>query len=144
MFIEFDLDGEVVRSGTSYSEEKISEENTLVFYAPEDKINPSEVYFSNGAVRWYTAEQLALKKAGSLLYGDWSNQSMQWIPHENYEVMWAGVKEQRNVLLKESDWTQLPDVPLTTKEAWAAYRQQLRDITGQPDPFNITWPTPPN
>jgi hypothetical protein len=30
-----------------------------------------------------------------------------------------------------------------TKEVWAAYRQALRDVTLQPDPFNIVWPTPP-
>jgi hypothetical protein len=56
---------------------------------------------------------------------------------------WYVVREQRNQLLQESDWTQLPDVPLSTKESWATYRQQLRDVTTQPDPFNITWPTAP-
>ena len=53
------------------------------------------------------------------------------------------MRKKRNALLAASDWTQLPDVPLETKEAWAAYRQALRDITEQPDPFNIVWPTPP-
>lgn len=53
---------------------------------------------------------------------------------------------QRNTLLAESDWTQLPDVPLGAeqKSAWAAYRQQLRDITDQPGfPDNINWPQKP-
>lgn len=46
--------------------------------------------------------------------------------------------------LSASDWTQLPDVPLATKEAWATYRQALRDITAQPGyPFNIIWPQAP-
>ena len=36
------------------------------------------------------------------------------------------------------------DVPLTTKEKWRDYRQQLRDITKQADPFKITWPTEPS
>lgn len=41
------------------------------------------------------------------------------------------VRGQRNAKLAESDWTQLPDAPLSAEEkaAWAAYRQQLRDIT---------------
>jgi hypothetical protein len=56
---------------------------------------------------------------------------------------WANVKQQRNCFLYASDWTQLPDVPLATKEAWATYRQALRDITNQPDPFTIQWPTQP-
>jgi len=59
------------------------------------------------------------------------------------EVVWPVIRARRDALLVQSDWTQLPDVPLATKEAWAAYRQQLRDITFQPDPHNISWPTPP-
>ena len=42
-------------------------------------------------------------------------------------------------MLKDCDWTQLLDSPVD-KTAWATYRQELRDITTQPDPFNITWP----
>jgi hypothetical protein len=62
---------------------------------------------------------------------------------EKVEGQWANVRRRRNKLLTDSDWTQLPDVPLATKEAWATYRQALRDVTEQPDPFNIVWPTPP-
>jgi hypothetical protein len=50
----------------------------------------------------------------------------------------------RNFLLSETDWTQLVDVPETTKAQYATYRQQLRDITsvvGFPD--NFEWPTKP-
>lgn len=52
--------------------------------------------------------------------------------------------QKRNQLLAASDWTQLPDVPLTTKESWAVYRQALRDITLQTGyPSNVVWPIPP-
>jgi hypothetical protein len=49
---------------------------------------------------------------------------------------------QKRMLLQSSDWTQLPDVPLTAeqKAAWAAYRQALRDL---PDVPNVVFPTPP-
>jgi hypothetical protein len=54
------------------------------------------------------------------------------------------IKTQRNRLLYESDWTQMPDVALLNKTAWATYRQELRDITSQPGyPNNVVWPTPP-
>lgn len=73
-----------------------------------------------------------------------------WILYDDYKreidgrkVLWKDIKQRRNSLLLASDWTQLPDVPIATKEAWATYRQQLRDITDQPDPFNVVWPTPP-
>lgn len=67
----------------------------------------------------------------------------QWEDPRTAETEWPLVRARRNDLLTACDWTQLPDVPLATKEAWAAYRQALRDITEQPDPFNIVWPTPP-
>ena len=55
---------------------------------------------------------------------------------------WAAVRTQRNQRLAECDWTQLPDAPVDAA-AWAVYRQELRDITQQPDPFNLVWPTLP-
>ena len=56
---------------------------------------------------------------------------------------WTEVRSLRDMYLQESDWTQLPDVSNVDKTAWATYRQQLRDITTQADPFNITWPSTP-
>lgn len=51
----------------------------------------------------------------------------------------------RNRLLAASDWTQLPDVPLVTKELWVQYRQALRDITNQSGyPLDIIWPLEPS
>ncbi len=61
---------------------------------------------------------------------------------ERTEQEWNLVRSQRNRKLALCDWTQLPDAPVDAA-AWAAYRQELRDITNQPDPFNITWPTEP-
>lgn len=53
------------------------------------------------------------------------------------------VRLQRNRLLSESDWTQLPDAPVDIA-LWATYRQQLRDITAQSGfPLEVTWPQPP-
>ena len=50
----------------------------------------------------------------------------------------------RTRLLASSDWTQLPDVPQALKDAWATYRQALRDVTAQAGfPQNIVWPTSP-
>ncbi len=60
------------------------------------------------------------------------------------ELEWRDVREERNGLLCECDWTQFPDVPEATRTAWQPYRQALRDITTQSDPSNITWPTKPS
>ena len=61
------------------------------------------------------------------------------------EAQWGIVRIERNKLLAESDWTQLPDAALSNTQtaAWAANRQALRDITEQFDPFNIVWPLSP-
>ncbi len=64
-------------------------------------------------------------------------------PDQLKEAQWEVVREKRNKLLTESDWTQLPDIPQATKDLWEPYRQELRDITNQSDPYNITWPIPP-
>lgn len=47
------------------------------------------------------------------------------------ESLLSRMRYQRDHLLKESDWTQVADVPVD-KQAWATYRQQLRD-------FPTTW-----
>lgn len=53
------------------------------------------------------------------------------------------VRTQRDNLLKQCDWTQVPDSPVN-KEAWAIYRQALRDITNQSGfPTDVFWPTKP-
>ena len=59
---------------------------------------------------------------------------------------WNIVRTNRNMKLEESDYTQITDSPLTDekKTEWQTYRQSLRDITKQSDPFNITWPTEPS
>ena len=59
------------------------------------------------------------------------------------ENQWFIVREMRNELLAECDWTQLNDIPQATKDLWASYRQQLREITNQSNPFNIEWPVKP-
>ena len=54
-------------------------------------------------------------------------------------AQWAVVRAERNKLLADCDWTQLPDASADAA-AWAVYRQALRDITSQVNPFNIVWP----
>ena len=53
---------------------------------------------------------------------------------------------QRNQKLQETDWTLLPDSPLTEsqKQNFVLYRQQLRDIPLQSGfPWDIIWPVSP-
>ena len=59
------------------------------------------------------------------------------------ENQWFIIRETRNELLAECDWTQLADISTETKAIWSEYRQSLRDITSQTNPFSITWPVKP-
>ena len=54
---------------------------------------------------------------------------------QRLEDKWFEVREIRNQLLMECDWTQL--------SLWSSYRQDLRNITNQTNPFNIIWPVKP-
>lgn len=50
------------------------------------------------------------------------------------------IRDDRNKRLADCDWTQLSDAPVD-KAAWAAYRQNLRDISQQTGfPWEVTWP----
>jgi len=65
---------------------------------------------------------------------------------QDLEIEKQKIRQDRNQLLAHSDWTRLDDAPLSTEQraAWAVYRQQLRDITVQPDfPLNVVWPQQP-
>ena len=54
------------------------------------------------------------------------------------------LRSTRRYLLKQSDWTQVPDAPVDSA-AWAVYRQQLRDLPANTtDPRNVVWPEPPS
>jgi hypothetical protein len=62
---------------------------------------------------------------------------------QRLEDKWFEIREIRNQLLMECDWTQLSDISTEIKNLWSNYRQDLRDITNQTNPFNITWPVKP-
>ena len=51
-------------------------------------------------------------------------------------------RAKRNGLLRQSDWSQLPDANVD-KAIWATYRQALRDLPSQKDFPNIEMPTKP-
>ena len=63
---------------------------------------------------------------------------------EAYDLDFTHVRAQRNGMLSNSDWTQIADSPADA-DAWATYRQELRDI---PQTYSrvseVVWPTPPD
>ena len=61
------------------------------------------------------------------------------------------LREERNRLLKMTDWRMVEDYPMSDKLVWKNYRQELRDLPSKSNPSieengqlsNFTWPTPP-
>lgn len=90
------------------------------------KLVPAAPYIEDGQVFTVAVEALSAEEIASAT----ASQAAQ-------------VRSLRNRLLAECDWTQLPDAPVNA-QAWANYRQQLRDISSQTGfPWTVEWPTQP-
>lgn len=87
------------------------------------------------------------------------NDNVEDYIEENYETLLndakehdrsihaKAIREKRDRLLNESDWTQANDTALSQEmvEAYRVYRQALRDITSQEEfPYNVIWPDKPS
>lgn len=65
---------------------------------------------------------------------------------ETTDRLAAGVRGQRDALLRASDFTQLGDAPLEPTKIgnWRSYRNSLRDVPNQAGfPETVVWPVPP-
>lgn len=144
-FLEFNSAGNLIRYGTFNKNERLLNATNIMVHIEEIPVDVSKLYYDSRSdtVKQYTEIQYAEKQKYTVFDGEWSNLSMTYSLFNNPETQWIVVKLERDRRLQATDWTQLPDVPLPTKEKWAVYRQALRDITQQPDPFNIVWPEPP-
>lgn len=59
---------------------------------------------------------------------------------------WDFIRAERDRLIRESDWTMIPDASVNQAQ-WAAYRQILRDLPqtyADSGPESVVWPTAPS
>ena len=98
---------------------------TLTYTTPTQKLSSVDAYVENGKVYTVKVESTTSEEQIALI-----NQQ------------WESVRFERNEKLKNTDWRASSD--LTLSDDWKNYRQALRDITIQSDPYNITWPTEPS
>lgn len=62
------------------------------------------------------------------------------------DELWEDIKAKRDGLLRNSDFSVLPDVPIDNakKQEWIVYRQMLRDLPElYTNPDDVIWPTAP-
>lgn len=94
-----------------------------------EPIENSSYYQYAYTIEQLTEEEVAINRE--------KKRQLDWIPY----------REQRDKLLRESDWTQISDYSLVTPEQqvlWAEYRQALRDLPETyPDVSDIIWPEAP-
>lgn len=129
-YISFSDNGEILKTGTCSEIDFQSQGKNVI----EGIANDRTQYIENN-----TIVNMPPKPQGEA-YFDFV--AKQWVL--DYTSQQNLIKRERSRLLNLSDWTQLPDVPLNTKSQWAAYRQQLRDITAQSGyPFDVVWPVAP-
>ena len=98
---------------------------TLTFTTPTQKLSTVDVYVEGGKAYNVKVESTTSDEQTALI-----NQQ------------WASVRLERNLKLEKTDWRASSD--LTLSDDWKTYRQALRDITTQSDPYNIAWPTEPS
>ena len=120
--------------------------------AIESNASWSSCYVLGGAVIEYTLEQAAAKAARPSLNHRWSNETFSWSdPYSSAErelaATGATVREKRNIMLADSDWTDTLSAKARLGDAlynsWQDYRQILRDVPQQAGfPSNIAWPEP--
>lgn len=127
--------------------------NSELTYYPTilDTINVNNYYINEyNQVVPYTIEELQEKnKFQQNSYLKWNARQKVWLDlrttEQKLEAKWKEVIETRNKLLSESDWIVIRavDQNQAVPQSWQTYRQALRDITNQQDPFNIVWPIKP-
>lgn len=69
----------------------------------------------------------------------------EWEDHRTTETEWQLIRENRDKLLSMSDWVVIKasDMGTAIPSNWRTYRQALRDMTNQSDPFSVIWPKSP-
>lgn len=123
---------------------------------------PFRIFLSNGASRTdpstFTNEELTdAGFTGPYNYPeydlkvqtvDWNGSEFVLRPYNEEEIssQWELIRQQRNQLLKDCDWSQVSDYSfnLDNSVEWIKYRQSLRDLPNlQDNPFDIHWPSIP-
>jgi hypothetical protein len=149
-FILYDEGGEIKATGACEDNEvDIQARLGLKVLEVPNYISCNEGYVLDNKYVPFTTEQKISKENRPYYLSKWDNTSMSWedlrSTQEKLTRQWMEIKSQREIFLQQSDWrvAKATDTGIPLSQNWKDYRQALRDITLQSDPFNITWPVPP-
>jgi hypothetical protein len=117
---------------------------TKPFVEVDASVSGDTYWFDGTELVAYSSSSIVAKQNRPGLLWAWNPMSGTWTDARSVTQVSLEVRTKRNELLLQSDWTQLADIPQTTKDRWEPYRQQLRDVTLQSGyPTNIQWPIKP-
>jgi hypothetical protein len=133
----------VIKNGSLHQGVALDEVSAQAF---GDSLGEGEVLIDcevmvSPAKHYWDGETIVEKSESPGLAYFWDDGTNQYV----YDIAtgFSYLRLERNQKLSESDWTQVPDAPVD-QQAWAVYRQQLRDLPDNTtDPRNPVWPTPP-
>jgi len=97
----------------------------LSFTTPTQKLSKVDAYVEGGKAYNVKVENTTTEEQTTLI-----------------TQKWVDVRYLRDLKLQATDWRASSD--LTLSDDWKTYRQALRDVPTQTDPYNITWPTEPS
>jgi len=98
---------------------------TLGYTTPTQKLSSVDAYLDGGKAYTVKVEATTTEEQTALINEEWKT-----------------VRKTRDNLLAQTDWRASSD--LTLSDDWKTYRQALRDVPTQSDPYNIAWPTEPS
>ena len=97
----------------------------LSFTTPTQKLTKVDAYVQDGKAYNVRVENTTAEEQTALT-----------------DQKWIAIRLERDRRLQITDWRASSD--LTLSDDWKTYRQALRDVPTQTDPYNITWPTEPS
>ena len=104
---------------------------------------PEEIPDGEGYISWFGVEpkpiyNYVVQNGQVILKSEADRQTYQ------DSIKSRGVRGERDKLLAETDWRDLPSYPGVNQDGWRTYRQALRDLPSQAGfPNNVTWPAKP-
>ena len=106
---------------------------------------PTEPAADSGRALITVPDSVAIPQAVIRVIHSASNDQPEFIVDQDAVAQqWRNVKEGRNQQLAASDWIcSVSDFAHPKKDAYVVYRQALRDITSQANPFALVWPSAP-
>ncbi len=118
----------------------ISDKQSVVFFY--ENVKEKEEKYLYDMYRITLNNRKKLKQDIENNYDTW----LQFAKNTEHEKLATEIREKRDKLLTETDWTQVTDTVLSVEkqEEYKNYRQALRDITEQEEfPYKVIFPEKP-